>query len=198
MRYLKDSFSEINPRGRFWESQFASHRRHLLVPFHMNKMFYDYEPRYYTNNVLLVDGKNWLWQGIEKYIPYKHNITDKVHGFLFLGGVLIASIIHHFESRLWKEKKWDKESGCSIPLRRPAMIRAWNWLVEIKLKPILYYIGLFIEDQDLDTNLDLSHITQGRKYRRFLVMQYCRKMRYNLRRDNRYDFLEISPSYKRD
>ena len=58
MRYLKDSFSEINPRGRFWESQFASHRRHLLVPFHMNKMFYDYEPRYYTNNVLLVDGKN--------------------------------------------------------------------------------------------------------------------------------------------
>ena len=63
---------------------------------------------------------------------------------------------------------------------------------------MLYYIGLFVEDKDLNTYLDLTQLSQGRKYRRFLVMQYARKQRYLMKKDTRYDFLEISSEYGKE
>ena len=198
MRFLKDSFISKNPRQRFWESQYASHRRHRLMPFNLIKYLFDYGERLQVNNILLVDGKNWFWKGIEKYIPNRMNVSDRGQLGFFVFGVLLGSLFQSFEARLWKEKKWDIEPGCQIPLRKPFTVRAYKWLIDLKLKPLLYYVGLFIEDIDLDTNVDLTQISEGRKYRRFLVMQYARKMRYNLRRDSRYDFLEISSAFNKE
>ena len=197
IRHPKDSGPEKNPRGAYWETQYASQRRYRLVPFNINKYLYDYEARGFTNYTLWIS-RNWLWEGIGKYVPLRLNITGRVEVYFMCAGVIIASVLHHLDVRLWKEKKWDLEPGARLPLRRPLMFRAYHWMINIKLLPMLYYIGLFIEDKDLDTNVDLQQIAEGRLYRRFLIMQYARKMRYNLRRDSRYDFLELSPSHNRE
>lgn len=105
---------------------------------------------------------------------------------------------HHTETKLWKEKKWDKEPGAIIPLRKNPALRFWNYVVEYKYKPMLYYFGLFLREKDLDPQIDLGQFALGRKYRRFLLMEYSRRQSLAKFREQKYDFLEISPMYGKD
>lgn len=198
MRFFNDSHNDKNPRAYFWENQYASHRRHLLNPFTIVKYFYDIKPRVYTAHILLYESRNFLWEGLSKYISARRNPSVRTQMMFFALGCIVGSFLHNFESRLWKEKKWDQEAGHMIPLREKLLTRTYNYIWNLKVLPFLYYYGLFVEDKDLDTFVDLTQISGGRLYRRYLCMQYSRKMRYRLNRDDRYDFLEISPSYSKD
>jgi hypothetical protein len=139
-----------------------------------------------------------LWQSIYRYIPAKKNLGPIIEIRMFIIGVFLMSTYFHIESRLWKERKWDKEPGEILPLRNRIFLRAYNHFYHVKILPFLYYFGLNIEDVDLNIHVDIQQISIGRLYRRFLCMQYARKMGYIKFRNSNYDFLEISENYGKD
>lgn len=198
MRYWKDSFIEINPRARFWNSQIAAQKRHRLMPFSLVKPLFNWQERtkifYYANFMHW----NTFFEGISVYVPRRLKLHFWGELVVFLGFFALGSAVHHFETKLWKEKKWEKDPGCVIPFRKPALVRFYNWLVEVKIKSNLYYIGLFTEDKDLEPHLDLQQFVEGRKYRRFLIAEYSRRNFLSAQRNESYDFLEISPMYGKD
>jgi hypothetical protein len=197
MRYYKDSSKEHNYRARFWQSMLTVHKPYRLYPFAFARLsanFY-HSPFHYIN---LVDSGPKMWKYLYKYIPsslfFQHWQSTKV----FICSVLLFSLIFHFESRLWKEKKFDKEPGQMIPLRNRFLFRAYHYLIDIKLKPLLYYTGIWIQQEDLAMEVDIEQIATGRLYRRFLCLQYARKMGYSVYRNSSYDFLEVSENYGKD
>jgi hypothetical protein len=141
--------------------------------------------------------KHWspLMEGINLYIPKRKKLLFSPHWWVFVGGFVIGSALHRVELRLWKERKWDKEPGCMIPVRQALPVRVYNYLFIMKWVTFLYYNGLFINEKDLTTHLELEHIYQGRKYRRTLAMEYVFKEKQMKLRDDRYDFLNLSTTH---
>lgn len=85
-----------------------------------------------------------------------------------------------------------------IPLRVKLPFRIYHYFIDIKLKPALYYMGIWVQKEDLVMDVNIEQIQMGRLYRRFLCLQYARKMGYSVFRNSSYDFLEISENYGRD
>jgi hypothetical protein len=197
MRYYKDSSSIYNYRETFWDSQIFSQGSQKLHPFTFGKYSnLSYEGPHIYN--LILRNRPYLWQSIYRYIPAKKNLGPIIEIRMFIIGVFLMSTYFHIESRLWKERKWDKEPGEILPLRNRIFLRAYNHFYHVKILPFLYYFGLNIEDVDLNIHVDIQQISIGRLYRRFLCMQYARKMGYIKFRNSNYDFLEISENYGKD
>lgn len=188
----------MNPRSKFWASQYASTRYQRMLPLSPFKPFYHWKDRAFVFNYLWNHHYNSLMEGIGMYVPKAQKPSHWPEVAVLISGFFIGCCWHHFEVRLWKERKWDQVPGQIIPMRKSTFERAYNWIVNVKIVPNLYYIGLFVEDKDLDTQIELSQFVQGRKYRRYLVAEYARRNIYRAQRDNSYDFLEISPMYGKD
>mmetsp|Transcript_12613 Transcript_12613/g.12694 ORF Transcript_12613/g.12694 Transcript_12613/m.12694 type:complete len:136 (+) Transcript_12613:191-598(+) len=132
------------------------------------------------------------------YVPRSLRYTEfGPHNVLWIG-ILIGFIFHHINTKLWKERIWDKEPGAVIPFRNGTAIRAKNYIVNYTIRPFIYYFGLFIKELDLDSTIDLAQAQAGRKYRRYLFMEYARRNSLDKFRDKNYDFLEISRMYGKD
>ena len=197
MRYYKDSSSIYNYRESFWNSQAITQAPHKLHPFSFSKYTHLTNDRIFHYSLLLRN-RPYLWQSLYRYIPAKKNLGPIFELRLFMIGIFIISTLFHIESRLWKERKWDREPGEILPLRNRSVVRAYHYIYNIKLIPFLYYFGLNISDNDTNIHVNIQQVSQGRLYRRFLCMQYARKMQYLKFRNSDYDFLEISENYGKD
>jgi hypothetical protein len=168
-----------------------------MYPFSFSKYNQLTGRRFYQYSTIL-KVRPFLWQSLYKYIPSSKNFEYFLSLRLFILGILSISCFYHFESRLWKERKWDREAGQTIPIRNRLILRAYNYIYNIKILPFLYYFGINVEDVDLNIQVDIKQISEGRLYRRFLCMQYARKMGYQKFRKSSYDFLEVSENYGQD
>lgn len=197
MRFFKDSSKEHNYRARYWYGMMMSQRFYRLYPFAFIRSIVLTKHGVYHYSTLLRSNSE-LWKQLYKYIPSKYFFMNWQSVKVFYCSVLLFSLAYHIESRLWKERKFDKEPGQTIPLRNKLPYRLYYYLYEIKLKPVLYYMGIWIQKEDIVMDVNIEQIQMGRLYRRFLCLQYARKMGYSIYRNSSYDFLEISENYGRD
>ncbi|CAG9317655.1 unnamed protein product [Blepharisma stoltei] len=197
VRFFKDSFVDMNPRGIYWELQSRVLKRNRLW-VSMPRIPPIRRDAFQIFMVAVTKHWNYLFEGISMYVPRSLRYAELgAYGFLWIG-LLIGIIFHHTETKLWREKIWDKEPGAVIPLRRNFFVRAKNYILNYNVKPFIYYFGLFIKERDLDSTIDLAQAQAGRKYRRFLFMEYARRNSLEKFRDKNYDFLEISKMYGKD
>jgi hypothetical protein len=197
MRYLKDSFTDQNPRAKFWKSQNVIMKNTSTLPFSFYKYLYNWQQKVYVQYFTL-KYQNVQLKEISKYFTSRARVSQRLDASLLAVGIVIGSLLTHFNNRLFKERKWDEEPGAMIPIQTFLFKRIYTSIITINYVALLYYVGLYIEDKDLAPNIDLTQISQGRIYRRFLVRQYCRKQEYSKKRKGKYDFLEISPEYARN
>lgn len=198
MRLLKDSHAFINPRGLFWNMQLGARRNNRLMPFPRMRLFDGLTSRGRTMYYAYWKHYKVLYEGLNKYVPYANKATEWPVSIWFLIGYTIGSIGFNWSKKLWKENKWFEEPGCMIPVRKGVAARFWNYIVEIKFKPLAYYFGLFMEEADLNTHVEVQQFGEGRKFRRYLIQEFIRRQDLIKIRDDRYDFLEISPKHGKE
>jgi hypothetical protein len=198
MRLLKDSNAFRNPRALFWAMQEGARRSNRLQPFSRIRFLYKIEER--GRAIYYAYWKHYrvLHEGLSIYIPFAKKATEWPVAICFLLGYTIGSFANNCEKKQWKENKWFEEPGSMIPIRKGLMLRLWNYLIEIKFKPTLYYFGLFVEDEDLNTHVEVQQFGEGRKFRRYLIQEFIRREQLAKLRDDRYDFLEISPKHGKE
>lgn len=196
MRFKKDSISNLNPRAMYWQRIDYTQRRYKILPFSIVRLLQEslektahYFSVWYYHYNPMIEGLNMHRHRELKQIIYNRQFLLGACAFL------VVSTVLHFETRLWKEKKWDEERGYRIPMRHRHTRRLFNQVVNVWVLPTLMYFGLMMENKDLDPSVDANQITGGRQFRRFLVSDYIRKQNLVSKRDSRYDFLELSPEH---
>mmetsp|Transcript_25684 Transcript_25684/g.44987 ORF Transcript_25684/g.44987 Transcript_25684/m.44987 type:complete len:195 (-) Transcript_25684:8328-8912(-) len=194
MRFYKDSLHNVNPRAFYWYRQDLSQRRHKLLPFSIIRYCQGAIDRFGHFGTSFYFHYNPFIEGLSMH--RNREFLQSYNTKVFLAGALgfvVVNAVLLFETRLWKERKWDEEPGCRIPLRNRHAERLYNQVVNVWLLPNLMYYGLIVADRDLNPSVDANQISGGRRFRHFLVAEYVRKEKLKANRDTRYDFLELAP-----
>ena len=196
MRYAKDSFALFNPRQFYWEELFITQRRYLTRPLTFATFQrFNVSDMLSKNITVFFYHYNRLMESVTLYLPKNKRLVFSPHWWVFSVGFGLGCVLHDWEARLWKERKWDVEPGSMLPVRRPTLRRVLFYCIFMKWKMMLYYNGLFVNQKDLDMYMDVEHLAQGRLYRRTLAMEYAYKEKRIAMRDDRYDFLDLTPQH---
>jgi hypothetical protein len=161
VRLGDDAREDVNPRAYFWNQYENSFDRTRVYGFSFHRFLTRIGQQYATRRNVVFYHWNHHMETTGMYVPNRFKVSVKTHIIVFGSCIILGSIAQSFEYRLWKERKWDKEPGGRVPMRKHIIERAYNSLVNYYLRPFMYKHAIRSIEKDF-TPLELEHFSGGR------------------------------------